>query len=272
MILALLLLLVLGFAEAKGGYILFGVGTVSTLFFYGLRRRNIGLIWKLVLPAVLLILAMRISIDLAGSHSLIDVEKILGQFVILYEKAGQVDFTQYQTNFRSTQESGEKLGLNLSYIDRMADMQMAMHYTADTPSGGLLGGGPGAGSVSFFGGYSGAIYMNYQDTYGKTNDVFWTQFSHTLVEIGYVGLIAYIGIFIGVFSLAYRFYMKCPDPAWRACALSLIGFIGIFFVGTFYHRIGVMEPVLFVFWLSTALIVIKRRQERSFNLNRDTTL
>jgi hypothetical protein len=270
LILAVLLLIVLGLAEAKGGYVFFGLGLFSVLFFYSLRRRSMGLIWKLVLPVVLLTAGLKVSADLASSHSRIDIGKILKQFTTLYELAGQMDFTENQESFRTSQESGESLGLNVSYIDRMADMQMAVRYVADKPLGGLLGSGPGAGSVSHFRGFSGAIYKQYQETYGKISDVFWTQFSRTLVELGYAGLVAHLGLYFGVFSLAYRHYMTCSDPSWRACTLSLMGFVGIIFLGTFYHRIGVMDPILFIFWLSAALIVIRRRQERASSLDRES--
>ena len=122
----------------------------------------------------------------------------------------------------------------------------------------LIGVGPGNASDSYFDNYKGKYY---QVSSSQIVTVRHT-FSRVLLELGYIGLLSILGIWITTLYHNANFMKTLMDPFWRSVVLGVEGIVFITFIGSLYIDTIFRTDVLpFAFWLFLAVIFKVRREK-----------
>ncbi|MFH1862234.1 MAG: hypothetical protein ABH878_05415 [bacterium] len=81
-----------------------------------------------------------------------------------------------------------------------------------------------------------------------------TGYAYTTLELGYLGLLLFLILFIQVYRFCRRFLKYIDDPFWEAVALGFCGTIFVFVISTFYIDSWIYYPLPFTFWALAAAI------------------
>lgn len=81
-----------------------------------------------------------------------------------------------------------------------------------------------------------------------------TGFAYTTIEMGYIGLVLFLLLYLQVYRFTRRFLHQIKDPFWEAIALGFCGAIFIYVISTIYVDSWVYYPLPFTFWALAAAI------------------
>jgi hypothetical protein len=81
-----------------------------------------------------------------------------------------------------------------------------------------------------------------------------TGYAYTTIEIGFLGLILFIILYLRVYGFTRRFMKQVDDPFWEAVSLGFCGAIIIYIVSTVYVDSWIFYPLPFTFWAIAAAI------------------
>ena len=250
-ILAILLAFSVCWSEAKAGFWFMLAGGGGVWFYYTIVHHGRRIFrWRRVFPVVILVLGFVYAVNLAAPGTDADIVGLL----MSPRKA-----IEYQVEVASRSGS----------FSRVDDVQITLSVVMPgLPLFGAVGGGPGSASPSLFEGFSGDIHRYYSKLYDYPN-IFSSQVTRILVELGYSGLIAFVGLYLSLLMMSHRIYRRCQSPDAKVLSLSLIGFVLVFLPSGIYDIMWTMDPTSFIFWLLAAILVRQIRETRLANSNQN---
>jgi len=146
---------------------------------------------------------------------------------------------------------------------RLTALWTTLEILPHLPYAGWFGAGPGAASESSIEGFTGDLWQSVATlTWGDL--LFRHQLTITLTEVGYAGLLCYLGLFAALLAMNYRFYRFIRDPYWKALSIAFAGFVFTMLMSAIYHPVWFINVLSFLFWLVAGMIVLKGRQEGIF--------
>ncbi|MBU0518775.1 hypothetical protein KJ564_07540 [bacterium] len=118
-----------------------------------------------------------------------------------------------------------------------------------TPLEQLVGRGPGALTPTSITQNDASLIANNPLLFATV-----TGYAYTTIEIGFVGLVLFLLLYIQVYRFTRRFLKEIDDPFWESIALGFQGTIFIYVISTFYIDSWVFFPLPFAFWAMAAAI------------------
>lgn len=81
-----------------------------------------------------------------------------------------------------------------------------------------------------------------------------TGYAYTTMEMGFIGLILFLILYIRVYGFNRRFLKSIQDPFWEAVSLGFGGAIFVYVISTVYVDSWIYYPLPFTFWALAAAI------------------
>lgn len=144
-------------------------------------------------------------------------------------------------------------------VGRISGIRYVFDYLGERPYGYLLGVGPGVWSESFFGGFSGELWSEFEDM--PVSNI--NQISAILGEFGVLGLILFLLMIFQVYRMNEEFSSKVKDDFWKSVSFGFSGIIFLYCMATIYVSVWYSDALAFWFWFFAAAIFCMRRRIES---------
>jgi hypothetical protein len=126
----------------------------------------------------------------------------------------------------------------------------------------IVGFGPGNASQSYFSEYSGKLDKEYQGF-----KIWGIQYTATILEYGFLGLILFLLLFLQLWRVNRQFYHRTKNQFWKAISVGYNGLLFVYTVGSFYNPVWYYDILSFTFWFITAGLVVQMYAEKTTELN-----
>lgn len=122
-------------------------------------------------------------------------------------------------------------------------------FQLSNPVARLIGLGPGKLTPT-------SIVRNERSLIAQNTQLFQnvTGYAYTTIEIGFLGLILFIMMYLRAYGFTRRFMKQVDDPFWEAVSLGFCGAILIYIISTVYVDSWIYYPLPFTFWALAAAI------------------
>lgn len=126
----------------------------------------------------------------------------------------------------------------------------------------VIGFGPGNASESYFSEYSGRLEKEYQGF-----KIWGIQYTATILEYGFVGLIFFLAMFFQLWRINRRLYHQTQQKFWKAISVGFNGILFVYIVGSFYNPVWYYDVLSFSFWFIMAGIMVQLNSEKKEPIN-----
>lgn len=120
----------------------------------------------------------------------------------------------------------------------------------------IVGFGPGNASQSYFSEYSGRLDKEYQGF-----KIWGIQYTATILEYGFLGLILFLLLFFQLWRVNRQFYHQTKNQFWKAISVGYNGLLFVYIAGSFYNPVWYYDILSFTFWFITAGLVVQMYSE-----------
>ena len=124
----------------------------------------------------------------------------------------------------------------------------------------IVGFGPGNASQSYFSEYSGRLDKEYHGF-----KIWGIQYTATILEYGFLGLILFLLLFFQLWRINRRFYHQTQSQFWKAISVGYNGVLFVYIVGSFYNPVWYYDILSFTFWFITAGLIVQMGTEMANN-------
>lgn len=146
------------------------------------------------------------------------------------------------------------------YVGRISGTEFVFAYLGTHPHGRLLGVGPGVWSESFFGGFSGRLWTEFEDMpVSRIN-----QIASIMSEFGILGLVLFFLIVYRVYRMNQTFFSRTADSYWKSISFGFSGIIFLYALSTVYLSVWYADGTASLFWILAAVIFCIGRQKGIF--------
>ena len=124
----------------------------------------------------------------------------------------------------------------------------------------IVGFGPGNASQSYFSEYSGRLDKEYHGF-----KIWGIQYTATILEYGFLGLILFLLLFLQLWWVNQRFYYQTKNQFWKAISVGYNGLLFVYIAGSFYNPVWYYDVLSFTFWFITAGLIVQMDSENAFS-------